>query len=197
LKGLEVLARPIRQESGVRKKNQSNEAVCKTQLSQHKEKILNGKMLCIDPSCVSTSSKPGWALFEQGKLTACAAADIPHHHDLHVRLNRIVKYFAKFEVDLVLIEGIPVRPIRSKQSAVQTGKVWMSAVGHGSLVQAIGATKAAFDESVPVLTFPATLWHRVSRGEDWGVDGSVVVKSDVADAVRIGMSAILLVTSEV
>jgi hypothetical protein len=178
-----------------KKKNQSNESICKSQIIKYKEKILNGRMLCIDPSSVSTSSKPGWAEFLNGKLVRYGEAQIAHHHDLAVRLNRILKYFQTFSADIVLIEGIPVRPIRTKAQAATTGKVWLSAVAHSSLVQAIGATKASFDETIPIVTFPATLWHRVSRQYDWGVEDGVVSKSDAADAIRIGMSAIVLLTS--
>lgn len=182
-----------------RKKNQSNEVLCRERLGANKTKILTGSLLCIDPSSGSESSQPGWALFQNGVLVEAGVAEINHRLELRSRLRLVWEYFSVWadKVDIVLIEEIPVRPIRTKMDANSSGKTWMNAKSHGSLVEAIGATKAAFPVSIPVVKLPASLWHRVSRDQGWAMQASTVKKSDYMDAVRIGMTAIFLLGGKV
>jgi len=182
-----------------RKKNQSNEVLCRERLGANKTKILTGSLLCIDPSSGSESSQPGWALFQNGVLVEAGVAEINHRLELRSRLRLVWEYFSVWadKVDIVLIEEIPVRPIRTKMDANSSGKTWMNAKSHGSLVEAIGATKAAFPVSIPVVKLPASLWHRVSRDQGWAMEANTVKKNDYMDAVRIGMTAIFLLGGKV
>lgn len=179
-----------------RKKNQSDEMLCRQLLKKYRELILNGRVVCIDPSSASESSKPGYAIFEKGTLVEAGILDINHRPELRVRLRHVHEELQQFiqGTDVVLIEAVPVRPIRTKLEAGASGKTWMSAKSHGSLIQAVGVTKAAFPTEIVQVNVPASLWHRVCREAKLGVDESGnIIKDDTIDAVRVGQAALLII----
>lgn len=182
-----------------RKKNQSNEQLCRQLLRKYRDIILSGRIVCIDPSSASKSSKPGYAIFEAGVLVEAGILDIADKYDLRVRLRLVHEELQQFieGTNLVIIEAIPLRPIRTKLDAAASGKTWMNAKAFSSLTQALGVTKAAFPKEIPQLDLPATLWNRVAREQGWGMsDTGEVIKTDTTDAVRIGMTAIHLVSEK-
>lgn len=172
-----------------RKKNQSREILAKQNLSRCKTQILTGNMLCIDPSCGSASSMPGWARYINGILTEAGTLDIPIREELRVRLRIIHELLQEMieGTDVVLIEEIPVK-------ALTIRGIRMKDAAHNSIMQSIGATKAAFPKNIPVLNMPASLWSRLAREHGWAATTAQHEKSDVMDAVRIGMAAIHLLT---
>jgi hypothetical protein len=169
-----------------RKKNKSNEDKCKEKLARHKESILIGTVLCIDPSCGSESSMPGWALFKQGVLISAGTIELPHRKDLKVRLRMLFEELQGFYVlkpTVILLEEVPVK-------ALVIRGIKMKDKSHNSLMQSIGVVKASFPAELPVIDFPASLWSRISRTNGWAASPSQHAKSDALDAIRIGKAAL-------
>jgi hypothetical protein len=70
---------------------------------------LEGSILAIDPSCISSSSVPGYAWYEQGKLTESGTiTGIAPTQPLEKRLQFIGKYCREqfYEPDILVIEHI-------------------------------------------------------------------------------------------
>jgi hypothetical protein len=135
---------------------------------------------------------PGYAIFQAGMLVEAGTIELSLGLDLRCRLRELLEKLTQFDCEIVIIEGLPTVPVRSKKKAAAKGKTFMTAKAHNSLVQALGVTKAAFPATTPVLSLPATLWHKVTRKLGLGMSKGEVVKSDELDAVRIGVAALYL-----
>jgi len=141
--------------------------------------ILEGGLLSIDPSCGSSSSMPGYAIYRAGKLTTSGILKINFRLPLVLRLKKIYELISGFpDIDVAVIEGVPV-------AARGRGR---SAIGHASLLQAVGVTTAA----VPT-TSVVFLDARISAGER----PAGFVKGDEADAIHLGEVVIRYARSEV
>jgi hypothetical protein len=154
-------------------------------LTRYKKAILEGCFVAIDPSCVSQSSLPGYALFQEGECIETGVLDIPYHPSLSRRLYRINKLIERCfgDVDLAIIEEVPRKPLRKSK----TMTFGMSSVSFNSLQRAIGAIMCAFPEEIPVTSLEASVWHMIAKRNDWKVN-----KEDDEDALLIGSAAIYL-----
>lgn len=143
--------------------------------------LLEGIVLCIDPSCGSkgpTGSLPGWAVSVGGQLQASGVIELPVEEDLWVRLQalhhglrRLVK---EYQPDVMVYEQIAPRRYGGG-----------SAHSHASLLKAVGVTLSVSGPSAYVGLRP-TVWTKWKR--------STYVKSDEADAVE--MLYVALATAE-
>ena len=160
----------------------------KVSLHYNREIILHGTFVAIDPSCVSMSSKPGYAIFQNGEFVEMGIVDVKYVPSLSLRLQRLHAVISESiapHVELLVIEETPVRGIRTKANAAATGGTFMNLKSIASLKKACGAIISAFTVGTPVIDMPASLWHRAMR--DAGIE---VVKSDDGDARHIGLAAI-------
>jgi hypothetical protein len=161
----------------------------KGRLWKHRDKIMNGTLLAIDPSCVSSSSVPGYAIYRNGNFVEGGVLNIKYHADLYVRLSRIRTVLQQEfkDVDVVVIEKPPIVPLYSKMQAVSKGKIWMNMKSINSLTQAIGAFKCSFPEHIPVIDVAAGVWTHTAK-----VNHFKEIKADDTDAIAIGMAAITI-----
>ena len=151
-------------------------------------KILKeGTFVAIDPSCVSRSSVPGYAIFEEGKCIEMGVFDIPWHPDLTKRLRAINTLMREAfpNIDLLVLEEIPKKPLRATAKGITHG---MNQASYNSLQRAVGAIMSGTPEGIKTLMIPASLWHYIAKKNNWAI-----VKEDDEDALLIGMAAINLV----
>lgn len=91
------------------------------------DEILGGHVLAIDPSCISYSSFPGWALYKKGKLHSSGVINtISPSYSLEKRLQLLGKYCReKFkEPDVLAIEHIQLGTRTSMTSTIRaTGAI--------------------------------------------------------------------------
>lgn len=134
--------------------------------------LLEGVVLCIDPSCGSkgeTGSLPGWAVSVGGKLMGSGVIHLPVEEDLWVRLQALhhgLRALVKeYDPDVMVYEQIAPRRYGGG-----------SAHSHASLLKAVGVTLSVSGPSAYVGLRP-TVWTRWKR--------STYVKGDRADAVEM------------
>lgn len=136
--------------------------------------ILDGTMLCIDPSVGSSSSQPGWAVYVQGKLAHSGTLDIEVGTPLHYRLQVLGKHMRglikEYDPDVLAFEDIPSQRYGGG-----------NAEAHASLLKAVGVIL-----SIPgpqgYLRLKPMVWKRLVR--------DTYVKGDREDAEEIGYVAI-------
>lgn len=91
------------------------------------DEILKGHVLAIDPSCISFSSFPGWALYKKGKLHSSGVINsISPRLPLERRLQLLGKYCREEfkEPDVLAIEHIQMGGRISMQSTIRaTGSI--------------------------------------------------------------------------
>lgn len=160
---------------------------CKEKFWKYRELICNGTLLAIDPSCVSSSSMPGYAIYRGGKFIEGGILNIKYHPDLFRRLSRI-RHTMQTEfsdIDVMIIEKIPVKPLFNRKQAADSGRIWLNAAAHSSLMQAVGVFKGSLSEDIPVIDIAAGVWTHEAK-----VRGLKEVKADDEDAIAIGAVAI-------
>lgn len=139
------------------------------QLRPYARLALDGRLLVIDPSVGSSSSQPGYALYEAGQLTDSGVIDIPvgsiESRLFHLRSVLCGEFPEK--PDVVVVEDIPV---------LRFNKFGRSLAAQIPLHYAVGVVLSAFDAPV-VRVFPAT-WHAFV--------GADYQKSDESDAIVMG-----------
>jgi hypothetical protein len=146
--------------------------------------VLEGKLLAIDPSCISTNSNPGYAWFNKGELIETGIIEgISPTETLERRLQFIGKYCREEfdEPDVLAIEHIQMG-----------GRINMQ-----STIRATGTFIGSFEcEIIPIspLAWQAFIEKRIPLGE-----GSEFIKykvykelhkSDEKDAEMIGRAII-------
>lgn len=132
------------------------------------DKLLNGRVIAIDPASGSTSM-PGWALFEAGELIAMGTIKINSKLPIQGRLNTM--FFA-------LSQGVGHPP-----PDVLVMEEIRGSMAHAFLFWACGTIAAAFSES-DLLELPISFWKAViPEGYE---------KADDTDAAYIGLAAIEL-----
>lgn len=147
------------------------------------KQILEGKILCIDPSSGSHSSMPGYALYDNCELKESGIIEIDSINEtLPIRLRELAvclqNDFGRY--DVLVIEAIP--PIHGG------GRRFNShAKTHASLLKSCGTILGAVDRAHTVSLHPRT-WQK------WKDDN--YVKSDQADAEYIGVAAIAMAKKE-
>lgn len=136
--------------------------------------LIEGSIVCIDPSIGSTSSQPGWAAYYRGELKGSGTFSIDPSLPVWMRLRKLVhqlrKLYFYWMPDVLVYEDIP--------SLRQGGG---NANSHASLLKAVGAILSVSGPDYYVGLLPVS-WKRMAR--------STYVKSDEADAVEIGYIAI-------
>lgn len=147
--------------------------------------IDTGKVLSIDPSTASTSSLPGYALAENGKLIEAGVLDIAPNGPLYLRLQKIHFSITKFfsDIDLLILEDVAVRPLRTKKGAARSGKTYMNPKTIHSLAQAVGVFKGTFPVGTPVLMVSPLVWYSYKRKYNWNLQ-----KGDYEDAIAMWLT---------
>lgn len=137
--------------------------------------ILEGKILAVDPSTGSQSSRPGFAWFEQGVLKESGEILVDLKSNRSKRLYEIANTIrTEFPVpDILIVEYIP--PIVYKKFGA------MNNVSLMALQKAIGAIIGAhpFEH---LLEIPASAWKKYKQPE--------YIKTDEFDAITLGICAI-------
>jgi hypothetical protein len=132
--------------------------------------IIEGTMLCIDPSLGSMSSQPGYAVYRAGDLIESGTLHINPKGEKWERLrelHRLLRNLSKrVNPDILCYENVPV--------SAHGGR---SQVSHASLLMAVGVTLAAVEADAFIGITPM-VWK--SRIRD------TYVKSDEADAIEFG-----------
>lgn len=154
-----------------------NRTVLYKSIRTYTKQILEGTLVAIDPSCGSSSSDPGYAIYSNGLLVESGIIPLNKERELAYRLQELrAALFAKFGCPTVLVvEHIPPR---------RFGKG--SAVSHASLLQAMGVALASTDSGILLRIRPQD-WQRLAA-PIW----SKATKSDEADAIAIGWAVIRL-----
>lgn len=134
--------------------------------------LLEGVVLCIDPSCGSkgeNGSLPGWAVSVRGELVGSGVIELPVEEDLWVRLQSLHhglrNLVREFDPDVMVYEQIAPRRYGGG-----------SAHSHASLLKAVGVTLSVSGPTTYVGLRP-TVWTRWKR--------STYVKGDRADAIEM------------
>jgi len=137
--------------------------------------ILNGTMLCIDPSTGSRSSRPGFAWYDKGVLKESGEITVDMEAHRSKKLYEISRTIREdFPLpDILVVEYIPPVTFRT---GIKMNKVALMA-----LQKAIGAIMAAhpFDN---LLEIPPTSWRSYKPAN--------YVKTDEMDAVCLGLCAV-------
>ena len=150
--------------------------------------ILKGSLLAIDPSCISTSSLPGWALYKNSKLVSSGViSGIDPTSALEKRLQFIGKYCREFfdEPDVLVLEHIQMG-----------GRISMQ-----STIRATGAILGSFECEHVISILPLS-WQKAVL-EELNLTGNTdyqkykeykeKIKSDEEDAKWIGRGVIKIV----
>lgn len=138
------------------------------------ELILNGRLLCVDPSTGSTSSVPGFAVYEGGELIESGEITVDKSANRSLRLYEIARTIREeFDTpDILIVEYIP---------HMVYGQGKMNGVTLMALQKAIGAIIGAIP-CKNLLEIPASAWkHHKPEG---------YIKSDEWDAIALGNCAI-------
>lgn len=136
-------------------------------------KLLNGIVVCIDPSIGSTSSMPGYAVYIAGELRTSGTLVIDPTGSIPERLQKLAyemrKLYKEWDPDILVYEDIP-----------PTGH-GRDAVAHASLLKAVGVVVSISGPSGYVGLLPIS-WKKMIRAS--------YVKGDREDAIEIGYIAL-------
>ncbi len=136
--------------------------------------LVTGTVLSIDPSIGSSSSLPGWAVFQKGKKTASGVLQVPRRGEVWIRLIALGVAISDLidthgPIDVMVYEDVRGRSV------------------HSSLHKALGAI---LSRKGPKDYFPF-------RPVDWTQRASKSYsKSDENDAIEMGQVAIELAKQE-
>lgn len=145
---------------------------------QNLKPLLEGVVVCVDPSIGSTSSQPGWAVYRQGEFitkgTIPISPTLPVWKRLRMLANGIRRLYLEFNPDVLVYEEI---------TAVNNRFGGGNANAHASLLKALGVILSVPGPDSYVGIFPAS-WKKQARPE--------YVKSDENDAEELGYVVIQL-----
>lgn len=138
------------------------------------KEILEGIMICVDPSIGSQSSMPGWAIYTAGNLQDSGTIPIDHTASTPLRLQRlnygIRQLIKKWDPDVMVYENITDVPFKG-----------FSGRNLSSLQKALGAILSISGPVKYVGFYPAS-WKKLAR------EG--YLKSDENDAIELGWVAL-------
>jgi len=140
---------------------------------KHHKLILSGVVVAIDPSS-GGSSAPGFAIFKEGKLSACGELDIPSSRPIQERLRILYDQAGALTPtppDVLVIEEIK------------------GAMAHEFLKWSVGVTLAAVRAPL-YLGVPINCWKAVAQVTPG------YVKGNDTDATIIGDTVIILAENE-
>jgi hypothetical protein len=165
---------PLKRPDSYSKRNKS---VIWNTAKKHSKLILEGTMLCVDPSIGSNSSMPGYAIYSAGELVDSGTIRLPTsgNHTLRLyELSRSIREdFADLTYDLLIVEEIPM---------VRYEKFGRSLQAQIPLHRAVGAVLGA----LPIATsmeVPPNTWRSF-------LDVAQYNKTDESDAVMLGWAAL-------
>ena len=142
-------------------------------LNRHRDHILKGTMLCVDPSSGSAGSMPGYAVYVNSCLVESGTLKVNHKMEIGTRLRQIVELLGALEdrlhPDLLVIERI-----RGNRA-------------HNYLRWACGVIVAAL--TCPHIELCISTWRA------W-IDKATYDKGDEADACQFGLAMIKLANGE-
>lgn len=167
-----------RRKGGASRSSSSTRTVLHKSVRRHVDQILDGTLVSIDPSCGSSSSDPGYAIYRRGELIESGIIPLNKERELPYRLQELRTALSdKFRrvPGVLVVEHIPPR---------RFGRG--SATSHSSLLQAMGVALASTDAEVLLRVRPRD-WQRLAA-PIWSRE----TKSDEADAVAIGWAIIRL-----
>ena len=144
-----------------------------TECRKHMDILRGGTMLCLDPSCGSASSMPGYALYSAGELVDSGIIEVSGiHRDLPYRLQDIARVLREDfpRPDVLVIEEIPVRRFGGG-----------SATAHASLLKAAGLMMGTVEAPLVIRVRPQ-VW-RALRPDTWK-------KGDEQDAIALGYAVL-------
>lgn len=141
------------------------------QVVRNRTQILEGVMLCVDPSSGSKDSNAGYALFDRGRLVESGVIydDADKKLDIYQRLRVLADWLAKYDCADVLV----VEKIRSK--------------AHTYLRWACGVTVATNRAPVVMELSPIT-WHKYTPDD--------YQKTDEDDAKWFGYTVLQILREE-
>ncbi len=135
--------------------------------------LLQGVVVCIDPSIGSTSSMPGYAVYIKGELKDSGIFTIDPTgtvwQRLHVLAYSLRKLYQKWDPDVLVFEDI-LPQAHGRDAA-----------SHASLLKAVGAILSVSGPDHYVGLLPIS-WKKMTR--------DTYVKGDEADAIEIGYIAL-------
>lgn len=151
----------------------------------YSDTILNGTLLAIDPSSGSSSSMPGYALFQCGILIDSGHLEIttkgrPLHQRLYQLAQILQKDFVEVEqLDLVAVEYIPMKQFAPGKSG--SGASVSSIL---ALQRAVGVVQGSFG-NIPMIEVAPVSWHKYADNSE-----EYYVKTDETDAIFIGRAVV-------
>lgn len=138
--------------------------------------ILQGVIVCVDPSIGSQSSQPGWAVYRESLLIASGIIPIKATLPIWTRLrqlaNGVRKLYRDYDPDVLVYEDIPGKPFGFSNHN-----------SHASLLKAVGVILSVPGPDGYVGIFPRS-WKTLVRKD--------YVKGDEADAIELGYVIIQL-----
>lgn len=145
------------------------------EVKKEKDALLVGVALVVDPSIGSSSSSPGWAVYNKGKLTASGTIDTGGSHlPLWQRARKLGEDMRelcqRYHPDILVHEDIPATS-------------GFNANAQASLLKAVGIVLACTD-TVSVLGVHPASWKSYVRQS--------YTKGDEEDAIEIGYVIIAL-----
>ena len=150
------------------------------EVRKHRNLLATGIVLAIDPSCGSSYSDPGYAVYSAGELQKSGIISLNKSRDLPYRLQQlrqmILALADRENPDALVVEHIPPRRFGGNGSAT----------AHSSLLQAMGVSLASTNAPVIIRVRPRD-WQKLASPV-WNRN----MKSDIADAEAIGWSVINL-----
>lgn len=150
--------------------NVAKTSMIQTQIERHREEILKGTLLAVDPSTGSGSSLPGFAWFEAGELKESGVIQVTIGAAKNKRL---------FEIRRTLQEEFPIPDVLVIEhiSSVPWGNMRRNTEALAGLQRGVGAILSAFNVDAVIEVMPS-LWKKT-------VDEHYT-KSDEMDAIYIG-----------
>lgn len=135
-----------------------------------RNQLLNGLVVCIDPSIGSSSSQPGWAVYNKQQLVTYGSIYINPGRSIPTRLQELrgwmYNLYKDYPPDVLVYEDIPPQ-VHGKGNATS----------HSSLLKAVGVILSIAGPTAFVGIMPIS-WKRLARPD--------YVKSDANDAKEIG-----------
>lgn len=143
-------------------------------IEQNVKGLIEGQVVCLDPSIGSSSSMPGWAVYRAGELIASGILEISPKDSIPDRLrmlyNHMRRLYDQYPPDVLVYEDVPAQR--------QGGG---NAVAHASLLKASGV----------ILCVPGPTGHVGLMPVSWKAEARESYrKSDVNDAIELGYVAI-------
>ena len=165
---------------------------CQESLLAHRDLLLNSRVISIDPSSASSSSKPGWALWDRGVLVEMGVLDIKSTLPLSTKLQ-MIRHLLQTEfpgIAAVLLEGISAVPVYTKKQVAGIRHAggqanFMTTIALQTLNKAVGVFIASWPIGTPVIEVPVMTWKSRVR-KILGV--TTLEKSDDTDAMYIGLA---------